>query len=131
MCRAITGSSNQRRKLYTDEDESIHSFRSKIVLNGIIPTLEYPDLQTRLITYERKTLDDNNRISDEEFDKQFKELLPSVLGQIFIILAKTLEQFDKLKDTIKPKTRLADFEIYGEIISRCLGNPKNKFLKEY
>jgi len=131
MCRAITGSSNQRRKLYTDEDESIHSFRSKIVLNGVIPTLEYPDLQTRLITYERKTLDEHNRISDEEFDKQFKELLPSVLGQIFITLAKALEKFDKLKDTIKPKTRLADFEIYGEIISRCLGNPKNKFLNQY
>lgn len=39
LSRAITGSSNPRRKLYTDDDESIHSFRRKIVLNGIVPKM--------------------------------------------------------------------------------------------
>jgi len=35
LCRAITGSSNPKRKLYTDGDEVIHNFRSKIVLDLI------------------------------------------------------------------------------------------------
>ena len=26
---------------------------------------------------------------------------------------------------------MSDFEVWGEIISRCLGNPSNKFLDEY
>ena len=131
LCRAITGSNNQRRKLYTDDDEAIHSFRSKIVLNGIIPTLDYPDLQTRLISYERDTIDESNLLTEKEFQKKLDDLLPDILGQIFITLAKASEKYPKLKDTIKPKTRMSDFEVWGEIISRCLGNPSNKFLDEY
>ncbi len=130
-CRAITGSNNERRKLYTDNDETILSFRSKIVLNGIIPTLDYPDLQTRLISYERETIDESNLITEKEFQERLNELLPNVLGLIFKTLAKALKKYPELKDTIKPKTRMTDFEIWGEIISRCLGNTQNKFLKEY
>jgi hypothetical protein len=131
MCRGITGSNNQRRKLYTDDDEAIHSFRSKIVLNGIIPTLDYPDLQTRLISYERETIDESNLLTEKEFQKQLDELLPGVLGQIFIMLSKALEQYPTLQDKIKPKTRMSDFEVWGEIISRCMGNMPNKFLEQY
>jgi len=131
LCRAITGSSNQRRKLYTNDEEAIHSFRSKIVLNGIIPTLDYPDLQTRIISYGRETIDESNLLTEKEFKQKLDELLPSVLGQIFIALAKALEKYSKLKDKIKPKTRMSDFEVWGEIISRCLGNPANKFLQEF
>lgn len=131
LCRAITGSNNERRKLYTDNDEAIHSFRSKIVLNGIIPTLDYPDLQTRLISYDRETIDESNLITEKEFQERLNEILPNVLGLIFNTLAKALEKYLELQDKIKPKTRMADFEIWGEIISRCLGNPPGKFLTEY
>ena len=131
ICRAITGSNNERRKLYTNNDEAIFSFRSKIVLNGVIPTLEYTDLQTRLISYERETIDTSNLITEKEFQEKLNEILPNILGLIFKTLAKALQKYPELKDTIKPKTRMADFEIWGEIISRCLGNPANKFLKEY
>lgn len=131
LCRAITGSSNQRRKLYTNDEEAIHNFRSKIVLNGIIPTLDYPDLQTRIISYGRETINESNLLTEKEFKQKLDELLPNVLGQIFITLAKALEKYSKLKEEIKPKTRMSDFEVWGEIISRCLGNPPNVFLKEY
>jgi hypothetical protein len=131
LCRAITGSNNERRKLYTDNDEAIHSFRSKIVLNGVIPTLDYPDLQTRLISYDRETIDESNLITEKEFQERLNEILPNVLGLIFNTLAKAIEKYSELQDKIKPKTRMADFEIWGESISRCLGNPPNKFLTEY
>lgn len=131
LCRAITGSNNQRRKLYTDDDEAIHSFRSKIVLNGIIPTLDYPDLQTRIISYDRETIDESNLLTEKEFQQKLDGLLPGVFGQILITLAKALKQYPKLKDKIKPKTRMADFEVWGEIISRCMENPPNKFLEQY
>lgn len=131
LCRAITGSSNPKRKLYTDGDEVIQNFRSKIVLNGIIPTLEYPDLQSRLIIYDRETIDETNRITEKEFNEKFNKLLPYVLAQIFITLQKALSLYPKLKDEIKPKTRMSDFELWGEIISRCLGHKDNQFLKSY
>lgn len=131
LCRAITGSNNHRRKLYTDDDESIHSFKRKIVLNGIVPYLDYPDLQTRLVIYARELVDETNRMTEQEFKTKFEELLPFVLGQIFITFCKALREYPNLKDGIRPKTRMSDFEIWGEVISRVLGHPKNEFLNRY
>lgn len=131
LCRAITGSNNPRRKLYTDNDESIHSFKRKIVLNGIVPYLDYPDLQTRLLSYARETVDETNRMTEQEFKTRFEELLPFVLGQIFIIICKALREYHNLKDKIRPKTRMSDFEVWGEVISRVLGYSENQFLTRY
>ena len=103
LSRAITGSSNPKRKLYTDGDEVIHNFRSKIVLNGIIPTLEYPDLQSRLIIYDREMIDETNRITEKQFNEEFNKLLPYILGQIFLTLQKVIALYPKLKDQIKLK----------------------------
>jgi hypothetical protein len=131
LCRAITGSNNPRRKLYTNDDESIHSFKRKIVLNGIVPYLDYPDLQTRLLSYARETVDETNRITEQEFKSRFEELLPYILGQIFITICKALRKHRSLKDKIRPKTRMSDFEVWGEIISRVFGYSENEFLTRY
>lgn len=131
LCRTITGSNNPRRKKYTDDDEVILSFKRKIVLNGIVPTLDYPDLQTRLLSYARKPIDENNRITDQEFNEKFESLLPHLLGKIFTTLQKSLKKYPYLKDKIRPSTRMADFEVWGEIISRELGYTENSFLDSY
>ncbi len=131
LCRAITGSSNPKRKLYTDDDESIQNFRRKIVLNGIVPNLEYPDLQTRLLRISRDVIDETNKMTEKEFNEKFKKLLPDVLGQLFLILHKALSWYKSVKYDIKPKTRMADFEVWGEIIARLMGYSKNEFLNAY
>ena len=121
FCRAVTGSTNSKRLLYTNEDESIRSFKTKIVLNGIVPYLDYPDLQSRLLIYERDSVEGKDRLTEERLDQKFNELLPNVLGQIFPILAKALSWYKSIKLDIKPKTRMADFEVWGEIIARMSG----------
>ncbi|MDE1767176.1 MAG: hypothetical protein KGI27_13030 [Thaumarchaeota archaeon] len=131
LCRAITGSGNMRRMKYRDDDEVIHNFRRKIVLNGIVPTLDYPDLQTRLLSYARKPIDENNTILEKQFNEKLESILPGLLSKIFIALSKALKAYPDLKDKIKPKTRMADFEIWGEIISRTLGYTANSFLDSY
>ena len=131
LCRAITGSSNPKRKLYTDGDEAIHSFRRKIILNGIIPTLEYPDLQTRLLNYPRIEVNQSNRLTEKEFHDKLHELIPYVLGQIFVTLSKTMKRLSEDYGSIRPKERMADFEVWGETISQILGYKKNEFLNRY
>lgn len=131
FCRAITGNTNSKRKLYTNEDESILSFTRKIVLNGIVPYLEYPDLQTRLLIYERESVDDENRLTEEQLNEKFEKLLPNVLGQIFHILKGALFWYKSLKYDIKPKTRMSDFEVWGETIARVMGVKDNEFLNAY
>ena len=131
FCRAITGNSNIKRKLYTNSEETILSFRRKIILNGIVPNLDYEDLQSRLIYYDRESPDPKNRMTEKILIKKFDELFPFVLGEIFHILSESMSRYKSLKDSIKPKERMADFEVWGEIISRCIGNADNDFLTAY
>ena len=131
LCRAITGSGNSKRELYSNDDETILNFRRKIILNGIVPGVDYPDLQDRMISYDRIPVQKIQRLTDEEFQKKFNRLLPSVLGQIFKIIQKSLVNYDEVKQENKPKTRLADFEIWGETISRGLGYEPNSFIEKF
>ncbi len=131
LCRAITGSSNSKRELYTNANETIFSFRRKIVLNGIVPTLDYPDLQERIIAYRRYSLDDTERLTEQEYQQQFDVLLPNVLGKIFQTIQKAMDLYEQVKKEVKSKSRLADFEIWGEAISRALGYEPNSFLVKY
>lgn len=131
LCRAITGSSNVRRELYTNMEETILSFTRKIVLNGIVPTLDYPDLQERIISYNRKNLSNEERLTEEEFEKRLGDILPYILGQIFQTIQRAMKIHDEIKNEIRAKTRLADFEIWGEAISRSLGFEANSFVQRY
>ena len=131
LCRAITGANNQRRELYTNLDEVILAYKRKLVINGIVPNLDYPDLQDRIILYDKKHITENDRLTDEEFTIEFEKLLGFVLGNIFETLKQAINLYDTVKSQIRPKTRLADFEIWGESISRALGYESNSFLTRY
>jgi len=131
LCRSITGGSSSARKYYTNSDESISSYKNKIILNGIVPRLDYPDLQTRIITYQRKLLDRTNRLTDLELEDKFSKLLPQVLGCVFKTLQKSLKVYPIVKNQIKPIQRLADFEIWGETIAQCLGYKQGEFVSAY
>jgi hypothetical protein len=42
-----------------------------------------------------------------------------------------LNKYDEVKAQIKPNHRLADFVIWGEVISRVIGNKDNEFLEAW
>lgn len=131
LCKAITGDGNAKRKLYTDSDEIIYDYKRKIILNGISPNLEFPDLVDRNITYITEKVSENERITEEEFNKKFNDLLPSILGQIFQTLSNAMKRYDSIKKEIKQLPRMADFAIWGECISRTLGYDSLSFLNQY
>jgi|CXWL01.1.fsa_nt_gi hypothetical protein len=131
LCKAVTGDGNAKRKLYTDSDEIIYSYKRKIILNGISPNLEYPDLVDRNITYVTEKVSDAERITEEEFNKKFNDLLPLILGQIFQTLSDTMKIYNSVKIEIKSPPRMADFAIWGECISRTLGYDPLSFINYY
>jgi hypothetical protein len=131
LCRAVTGACNSKRELYTNSEETILNMKGKVVLNGIVPSLEYPDLQDRIISYERTPLEENERLTDQDFQDRFAKLLPYVIGQIFTVLQKAIANYPTVKQAIKPKTRLADFEVWGESISRALEYEPHTFIEKY
>lgn len=131
FCRAITGEGISKRRLYTDAEEVIWNYQRKIVINGIAPSLEYPDLRERCIIFETTPVRESERLTEEEFEKKFQELLPRLLGQIFKILSSALALYEPVKSELKNLPRMADYTIFGECISRVLGCESFSFVKKY
>ncbi len=78
LCKAVTGTTYAKRKHYTNADEFSLTLMSKIILNGIVPRLNYPDLQTRIITYPRKPLDKSNTLTEEKLEKIFQYFIKAL-----------------------------------------------------
>jgi hypothetical protein len=67
-------------------------------------------------------------IPENEFLEEIRKIMPELLGYIFDTLVAALQLYDKVRKEIKPNHRLADFVIWGETISRVIGNRPNAFL---
>ena len=133
LCRAVTGSGSSKRQLYTDDDDKIYSFRRCVGMNGINLAASKEDLLDRSIIISLEDIDDKDRRIPEELWREFNALKPQLLGYILDILVKVLEYEENNSETIKKfkLSRMTEFAKYGEIISRCMGNKDNEFLKAY
>ena len=131
LCTAITGAGDSKRALYSNSDEIIYTFKRKIILCGIAPSMNFPDLLDRTITYETIPVLDDQRITEEDFNQQLDEILPQVIGQIFQTLSEMLKLYSTVKSELKLLPRMADFTLFGECISRSLGYEPNSFVDAY
>ena len=131
LCTAITGAGDSKRALYTNSEEIIYTFKRKIILNGIAPSMNFPDLLDRTITYETIPVPDEQRITEEEFERRLHEILCNVVGQIFQTLSKVLGLYKSVKSELIQLPRMADFTMFGECISRVLGYEPHSFTNMY
>ena len=99
------------------------------MISGINNWLTEPDALDRSIIVELKRPPDDLRKEETEVEAKFEELRPKLFGYILDILVKTLQ--------IKPEIRLtkldrmADFEVWGEAISRSMGYEPMEFVNAY
>jgi Bifunctional DNA primase/polymerase, N-terminal len=132
LCRAVTGSGFSKRQLYTDDDDIIYFFQRCIGFNGINLAATKADLLDRGIIIQLERIAKQKRRKIEDIWNDFESLRPQLLGYIFDILVKVLQI--KQKGGIKISNglnRMADFEEYAEIISRCMGYREGEFLRVY
>lgn len=133
LCRVVTGTGISKRRLYTDDDDIVYKFKRPIGVNGINLASVRPDFLDRALVIEVKSIPKRKRRRDEDIKREFRQLLPDVLGWVFNLLVKTLryrkEQPEKVKLSEYP--RMADFAEYGEIIARCIGIKENEFIESY
>lgn len=132
ICRVITGEGDSKRELYTNMDEIILNYKRKIIVNGIAPSLDYPDLIDRSIFYETSTITENERLTLEEFIEKRDEIIPYLIHQIFDILCLAITVYDECKIDLHGKMqRMSDFSIWGEAIARSMGIEKMIFIEMY
>ena len=132
LCRVVTGTLHPKRKLYTNGEEFSLFLKEKIILNGITPTVDQADLLERSIFYELPKIGKTERMTDDEFKNRLDEMRPYVVGQALQTIQKAMLILDQVKQEAKNKLpRMADFAIWGEAISRVLGNKPHEFLNAY
>lgn len=129
FCIASTGGGMDNRKLYTDEESSIMSFKHCVVLNGIKLAIKKPDLLDRSILVRLKRLQPTQRKSEEEINSAFESALPEILGGIFDTISKAVALYPDVKLTELP--RMADFARWGYAIAEALGGYGERFIAEY
>ena len=119
VCKAITGVGSSKRKLYTNDEDVIYSYKRCLIINGINNRLTEPDALDRSILTEFERIPDEHRKEESKVEAEFEEMKPKLLGYIFDVLVKSLQ----IKPAVELRNlpRMADFTVWGESIARSMG----------
>jgi hypothetical protein len=107
LCRAVTGDGWIRRKLYTDSELAVLSFRRVVLLTSIDAGALRGDLGDRLLLADLEPIPPVKRRSEVELDRAIDASRPRILGALFTELSAVLKALPDVKLHSLP--RMADF----------------------
>ena len=129
LAAAITGDSDLRRLLYTDQDLMVLDYIRPMVLNGITHAAQRPDLLDRTILITFMRIPDELRKEEEELWLDFEAALPEILGGAFDIIARAMALRPEISQG--SRFRMADFTSWGYAIAEAAGWGGPAFLAAY
>lgn len=129
LCKAVTGVSSSKRKLYTNDEYQIYSYQRCIALNGINLLALKPDLLERSILFELLRVEKNKRVYEGDFWERFEQEKPKLLGAIFSIISKALTIKENV--VLEERPRMADFALWGYAITEAIGRDGEEFICAY
>ena len=119
LCRSVTGDGDVRRRLYSDADLTVFSFRRVVLLNGIDLGAVRDDLAERLLTVELRRIGEHGRRLDADLAAQWAQAHPRILGAVLDLAVKVLAVLPDLRLDRLP--RMADFARVLAAVDRVLG----------
>jgi hypothetical protein len=128
FCRLATGGGAGKRKLYTDDDESLFAGRRPVILNGIEDIATRPDLIDRAAMLGLEPIPEDKRRDEKELEAEFQQAAPKVLGALLDGLVSGLKNLANIKLPGKP--RMADFAMWAEACTRAYW-PAGTFMRAY
>ena len=129
LCQATQGGSYETRTLYTNMGLTYVSFKSTLMMNGILPSMvSSPDLKDRCLMV-TATISDDQRELDGDLDALFEQRRPAILGQMFT----TIQQAMALPDTEQTdyKTRMQHYASWGYLFSKILWGDGDILINAY
>ena len=129
MCRLVTGESDSKRVLYTDDEDLVWSIKRGILLNGINPPSERSDVQDRTLPIELDRIDKRERLPEDDFWMGFSLKHPEILGAIFDALSGALRERHTVE--LKERPRLADWGLYAAAMYEAQGWGVGRFVSDW
>ncbi|OGM30870.1 hypothetical protein A2630_02635 [Candidatus Woesebacteria bacterium RIFCSPHIGHO2_01_FULL_44_10] len=129
LCRLVTGIGFAKRKLYTDDEDILFNQKVAIGLTGINVVAQKPDVLDRCLILNFERINDDERLEEEQFWKQFNEEKPLLLGALFDVLSGVLKHASEIALTRKP--RMADYARYAAAAAIVLGETTESFLAAF
>jgi len=128
LCRISTGGGCGRRKLYSDDDETLFDAMRPIILTGIGDLATRDDLLDRAIQVELKPIPPESRMRESKFWDRFDRLRPKLLGALLDAVAAALRHADR---EFAELPRMADFAHWVMGAEPELGIVPGEFLAAY
>lgn len=129
LCRACTGGTVTRRKLYTNNETVSINYKSIIAINGISESLaSNSDFLDRTIMLKLKPINNVNRESLQNLNSEFNSDLSYILGCIFNCMHLILGKVQNI--SIKTSPRFKDFAVFGVAFYEVF-NIKSNFIDDY
>jgi hypothetical protein len=119
ICRAVTGDGDVRRKLYTDGEFAVFSFRRCIVITGIDLGAVNGDLADRMLPIHLDTIPEHSRLEENELWPGWRDAHPRILGAVLDLAASVARVFPSVRLASRP--RMADFGRLLACVDQVLG----------
>ena len=107
LCRAVTGDGWIRRKLYTDSELAVLSFRRVVLLTSIDAGALRGDLGDRLLLADLEPIPPSKRRSEAELGRALDASRARILGALLTELSAVLKALPEVK--LHGPPRMADF----------------------
>lgn len=133
LCTIVTGITESRRKLYTNDEMMHFDLCQPIILNGIHDIVKREDMLSRCIVIEiQKSIDESGVACDKvSLMNEFMKDRPIIFGGIMKILMETLSEYEPNVDKLGNDIRMASFYDYGYYICEAWNTKGVQFVKEY
>lgn len=106
LCRAVTGDGLARRKLYSDGDLVVSSFRRLLLMTGIDFGALNADLIDRSLFVELERIAPEARRLDSQINRDFTSAYPRILGGLLDLVSATMRELPHT--TLDSFPRMAD-----------------------
>lgn len=129
LCRAITGEGSSKRKLFSDDDDVIYSYKRFIGVNGINVVAHKPDLLDRAILFNLDRITEAERKTETALWLHFKRIQPNIFKSMLQTLSKAMVAIENVN--LKNLPRMADFAVWGYAIAEALNIGGDEFIQAY
>jgi hypothetical protein len=129
LCRLATGGGSSKRELFTNEDEWLIDVRRPVIVNGIEEIATKGDLLRRTLRVELPLIEEEDRLTEEEFWAGFEQIHPRLLGALCDALSCALKRVGDV--ALKRKPSMADLATWVTAAEPALGWPDGAFMEAY